>query len=265
MIEHIKILKAVKERQAALIDLHYDVLKEIVIRAARSSDGAKTFAKTISVCKDFRQFVDDRDVLRAVCFDDLLMSGGWELFQLRGLICRCAQAGHVRAQFILAKLLTAKEATDQEEASSLTAQASYGNLPKGNVQVSSFLKNFLPDQTCPHFFIGFHFNFVKLFLSRARVSEFQEMELHLKNYMEYVIKCRENDWRQLFSWLVLLLVAKKELGKLVAYVGHKIWDMRLCVYEKMQILEPKAEEAGTMRIHLTRYSRNSVIWKHLGS
>lgn len=96
-----------KKRQAALLDLHYDILKEILIRVAGSSNGAKDFAKAISVCKAFRQFVEDEDVLRAVAFDDLSIDGcrSRRLFQLMGgLVCRCAQAGQGQAQYILAKL-----------------------------------------------------------------------------------------------------------------------------------------------------------------
>lgn len=63
------------------------------------------------------------------------------------------------------------EATDQVEPSSCEAQSSDG---------SSFLENFLPDETWPHS-NGFHIKFVNRFVSRAKAFEFQEMKPHLAN------------------------------------------------------------------------------------
>lgn len=193
-----------KKRQAALLDLHYDILKEILIRVAGSSNGAKDFAKAISVCKAFRQFVEDEDVLRAAAFDDLSIDGcrSRRLFQLMGgLVCRCAQAGQGQAQYILAKiilmstsqLLTLKQvAEDQEASSSSTLLAKDGNLPKEVAQVSDFLENFLPARTCPNF-IGYHLDFVKIFLSGARLGELREMDIYIKHYMRYLIECGQHD------------------------------------------------------------------------
>ncbi|KAJ8452271.1 hypothetical protein Cgig2_006076 [Carnegiea gigantea] len=132
-------------------------------------------------CKAFQQFVEDEDVLRVVAFDDVLVTH-WQLLQLKGgLVCRCAQAGQVQAQLILAKvatqiaimnaannivlmrtsqLLSARNnATDQVKPSS-KAQSSNDN---------SFLENLLPHEP--------------VLILMDFTSKLEEATPHLKNYL----------------------------------------------------------------------------------
>lgn len=255
------------KRPAALADLHYDILKEILIRVARSSEGAQNFAKAISVCKAFRQFIEDGDVLRDVAFDDLSMDGHWELFQLTGgLICRCAQAGQEQAQFLLGKIIlvstsqlviTKKHAIEKGKASSSSsAQAKDVSLQRKITQLSSFLESFLPHRTCPNF-IGSHINFVKIFITLARLSDFEEMEQCLKIYMIYFMSRGEHDipqlinfFEQFFHFFKMVCSFEEELEPETHTFSGMVRDLCLVSSQTLQRLGLKKEQLGRIELRL---------------
>ncbi|GAB4825650.1 hypothetical protein Ancab_008524 [Ancistrocladus abbreviatus] len=196
-----------------IAELDYDMLKEISIRVARSSDGAKNFARAISVCKSFRKLVEDEDVLKAVVFDRLLLSKRYELFQpINGLVNRCAQAGNTEAQFILAKVILVSSSQLYSEKlmiimrksqASSCHDASIGNAGivkpcKERFLASSFMGYFMPDQDyateAPHRNL-FHFQVVRLFLIQGSPSEITKMQIHLNNYVRFFfekeLRCSE--------------------------------------------------------------------------
>ncbi|GAB2223873.1 hypothetical protein Droror1_Dr00004617 [Drosera rotundifolia] len=76
-----------------LTDLPSDIVRDIVIRVAKSSGGAADMASLICTCKTMYEFVEDIDVLKAVCFDRLVLSVHFNsLRKYKSLLTRCA--GH---------------------------------------------------------------------------------------------------------------------------------------------------------------------------
>ncbi|CAN4082625.1 unnamed protein product [Withania somnifera] len=63
-----------------------------------SPDGAENFARTLSVCRLFKELADDSDILKAVAFDQVKLSGIHETFwQPAGMLCRCLPTGNPTA------------------------------------------------------------------------------------------------------------------------------------------------------------------------
>ncbi|KAK4346616.1 hypothetical protein RND71_032955 [Anisodus tanguticus] len=85
-------------KQSKLTDLNFDVLKHIMYHVAVSPDGAGNLARTISVCRLFKELAHDSDILKAVAFDQVELSGIHESFwQPAGMLCRCLQTGNPSA------------------------------------------------------------------------------------------------------------------------------------------------------------------------
>ncbi|VFQ86573.1 unnamed protein product [Cuscuta campestris] len=87
-----------KRRQKRLTDLNYDVLKHVIYHLAKSSDGAKSLARAISVCSVFKELAYDRDILKAVTFDDIKLPVIHESFWLpTALLCTCFGVANLSA------------------------------------------------------------------------------------------------------------------------------------------------------------------------
>lgn len=87
-----------RKRQFKITDLNFDVLKHIMHRVAMSPDGAGNLARTLSVCRLFKGLADDSDILKAVAFDQIKLSGIHESFwQPAGMLCRCLPTGNPTA------------------------------------------------------------------------------------------------------------------------------------------------------------------------
>uniref|UniRef100_A0A7C9EW35 Uncharacterized protein n=1 Tax=Opuntia streptacantha TaxID=393608 RepID=A0A7C9EW35_OPUST len=137
------------------------------------------------------------------------------------------------------QLLSAKnQATDQVEPPSSEVQSSDDN---------SFLENFSPHGTCPHS-NGFHFKFVKLFVSRVRASEFEEMMPHLKNYLKHFIKCRKYNQSRLAFFFENLLTAKKSLEEWAESLAYLLSIRQFCLCRWTKSLELEIEQLGTMEV-----------------
>jgi len=69
---------------------------------AKSSDGAGSFARAITVCKGFMEIADDKEILRAVVFDRENAAGFDESFwKINGLLSKCSSARNMDAVSIL--------------------------------------------------------------------------------------------------------------------------------------------------------------------
>ncbi|KAL7221375.1 hypothetical protein ACSBR1_023352 [Camellia fascicularis] len=91
-----------KRKWTNITDLNVDVLKCIMSFVAKSSDGAGSFARAISVCKPFMELAGDTDILKAIVFEKGSDSEHDESFwQINGLLNKCARAGNMSASHIL--------------------------------------------------------------------------------------------------------------------------------------------------------------------
>ncbi|XP_055806494.1 uncharacterized protein LOC129875087 isoform X1 [Solanum dulcamara] len=87
-----------RKRQSKITDLNFDVLKHVMYQVAVSPDGARNLARTLSVCRLFKELADDSDILKAVAFDQVKISGIHESFwQPAGMLCRCLPTGNPTA------------------------------------------------------------------------------------------------------------------------------------------------------------------------
>ncbi|XP_059670369.1 uncharacterized protein LOC132315938 [Cornus florida] len=87
--------KMMYQKKTNVTDLNYDVLKLIISSVANSPNGAVNFARTISVCKAFRELSEDKDILKSVDFDDVRVSRRDRSFwYINGLLSKCANAGN---------------------------------------------------------------------------------------------------------------------------------------------------------------------------
>ncbi|XP_059293929.1 uncharacterized protein LOC132047059 [Lycium ferocissimum] len=85
-------------KPSKITDLNSDVLKHVMYHVAVSPDGAGNLARTLSVCRLFKELSDDSDILKAVEFDKVKLSGIHESFwQPSGMLCRCLQTGNPTA------------------------------------------------------------------------------------------------------------------------------------------------------------------------
>ncbi|KAJ8452291.1 hypothetical protein Cgig2_006096 [Carnegiea gigantea] len=199
-LTHLRALKTIIERldeasqRKALsslprVDEVAAIMHEIEVTKAEASYLQEYREQAISELQALlRHFLEDEDVLRAVAFDDMLVSSRWGLLQLKGgLVYRCAQAGQVQAQLILAKVVlmrtsqllsVSNEATDQVEPSSCEAQSSDGN---------SFLENFLPEETWPHS-SGFHFKSGQKVTRHSAKEDTEDNRLALSRCQSFILE-----------------------------------------------------------------------------
>ncbi|XAR71265.1 hypothetical protein NMG60_11028446 [Bertholletia excelsa] len=91
-----------KRRRTSADDLNVDVIKHVMIFLAKSSEGARNFARAITVCKTFRQLGDDKDILKALVFEEGSVSDrDGSFWHINGLLSKSASAGNMGASNIL--------------------------------------------------------------------------------------------------------------------------------------------------------------------
>ncbi|KAJ9688903.1 hypothetical protein PVL29_014519 [Vitis rotundifolia] len=191
-----------KRKQLTITDLHFDVLKLIIVLVANSSNGAADLARTLSVSRVFMAFAGDRDILRVVVFDNLKLSRKFQSLQnVKGLIYSCAHAGNISAQYLLAKTLllaTSKLLIREKEYAWLQATSTclcaecraYSRwVAEEYTSASSSMVPFLHSRvlrpvsrpSLPHFIL------VRLFLERCSHDDLLKMRLYLNHYFEYFL------------------------------------------------------------------------------
>ncbi|XP_057463291.1 uncharacterized protein LOC130753310 isoform X1 [Actinidia eriantha] len=112
-------MKRKRTKKTKITDLNVDVLKLIMISVAKSSDGAGSFARAISVCKAFTELAEDKELLKAVAFVKGSVSGYDDSFwKINGLLSKCASARNMAACNIL---LTYLEERIQSSEAKVTA------------------------------------------------------------------------------------------------------------------------------------------------
>ncbi|XP_015063851.1 uncharacterized protein [Solanum lycopersicum] len=95
-----------RKRQSKITDLNFDVLKHVMYHVAVSPDGAGNLARTLSVCRLFKELADDSDILKAAAFDQVNLSGIHESFwRPAGMLCRCLPTGNPTAFNTIRKIL----------------------------------------------------------------------------------------------------------------------------------------------------------------
>lgn len=162
--------------QMLVTDLHSDLLKIIIVMVAKSSSGAVDLANTLSVCKVFMKVADDEDVLKAVDFDNVKLSDRYEKFQLiSGLLTRCANAGNMKAEYMLAKVVLV----------SFSRVLAYLCGPQECHREAN------AEEHLAYSFLGYireaHCLLVSNFLCRCIPEEVVEMRQHLIRYFEYFL------------------------------------------------------------------------------
>lgn len=171
-----------------ITDLHFDLLKQIMFFVGKSPDGAAHLVKALLVCRVFMQVGKNREVLKAVVFDNARLSDQYKSFQLtNGLLNRCAQVGNFEAQYMLAKiiLLSSSQLLDLRKESVLCSECA-----EQEARASSFVTYFTVEQASGGNGLGttlLHFELVKLFLCQCSLVDLFEMRQHLDDYIELFI------------------------------------------------------------------------------
>ncbi|KAH9618486.1 hypothetical protein KSS87_008899 [Heliosperma pusillum] len=197
--------------------LPLDALREIMTRVGQQPGGAADIARTITVSKTLRNFVDDGDVLRSISFKDSLPCFflHYDLLSvLGGLVVRCARARNSSAQFLLSRvtyflkrlinpsmifmkslmkfqILVTKHYLSPQvvlmESSTLCCakiEASVGGLHSTdatrNCNLASLQK---ATRLLDHFDPEEILDIIRTFLSQAEVEDIVGMESHLRNFV----------------------------------------------------------------------------------
>ncbi|KAL9265240.1 hypothetical protein AKJ16_DCAP26265 [Drosera capensis] len=164
-----------------LTDLPSDIVRDIVIRVAKSSGGAADMARLICTCKTMYEFVEDIDVLKAVCFDRLVLPVHFNSLQkYESLLTRCAAKGNLKALYIFSKviLMTATQIlTNIEEERPQDVGAM--------IYMRALLHGMFGDDGRQVDGSEFHINAVRFFLQICSPSELSGMQIHLLNYLEH--------------------------------------------------------------------------------
>ncbi|WJZ98266.1 hypothetical protein VitviT2T_016805 [Vitis vinifera] len=191
-------LKVMKRKQLMITDMHFDVLKLIIMLVAKSSHGAADLARLLSVSRLFMTLSDEKEILQAAVFDNVNLSSGLQYFQnIKGLLYRCADAGNAAAQYMLGKILLL---TSSKLLIGKREHAFLGSSPMCGCPVCqthteqyapaySFMAHFMPNEvpskdsnsSLPHFI------FVRFFLERCGRDDLLEMRLYLYHYFEYFL------------------------------------------------------------------------------
>ncbi|KAK9278463.1 hypothetical protein L1049_028028 [Liquidambar formosana] len=192
-----------------ITDLNFDVLKYIMLFVAQS--GAENLARAVSVCRMFMELAMDKDALKAAVFDNVRLSGRYELFQqINGLISRSAHAGNMTAQYMLAKIILVSSSQLLE----MESKAAYSNsssknhfsadqadeskvpnddtlaVSKDGTLASSFMAEFTMNQSYNRKLSSrslYHFELVKLFWRQCSPHDLSEMRLHFNRYFMYYV------------------------------------------------------------------------------
>ncbi|CAL5362352.1 hypothetical protein CsSME_00053701 [Camellia sinensis var. sinensis] len=178
-----------KKMQAMITDLHYDLLKIIMLFVVKSSKGGVHLARAISVNRDFAKFANDEDVLRAANFDNLGLSDHYESYQcIHGLINKCSQAGNVTAQYMLSKIILVTSSQLWKRASKDLIGLASISLVAEKDTTASFMAHFMADQASTSKRSGgslTHAELVRLFVLLCGLVDFVTMRPHLDNYFKY--------------------------------------------------------------------------------
>lgn len=190
-----------KAMRRMVTDLHFDLLKYVMILLVKAAGGASNLGRAISVCSVFMKVAEDIDVLKAACFDDVNVSNRHGLFQRKnGLLYRCAQVGNAGAQHVLAKivLLSSSRLLDMESEGailsrdcSLIRKSCCGKIPMDDALVASFMSHFAPDQgwsTTVSSQTLVHSQLVRKFLCHCSAHDLAQMHFHLQSYIDYFVK-----------------------------------------------------------------------------
>ncbi|KAH9617574.1 hypothetical protein KSS87_004012 [Heliosperma pusillum] len=172
--------------------LPLDALREIMTRVGRQPGGAADIARTFTVSKTLRNFVDDGDVLRSISFKKSLpcfVVQYEQLSDIDGLVVRCARAGNSSAQFLLAKVVLAN--SSNLCSANIEASVSYP-FPSRRYTFSTrncnladlhkaarLLNHFSVENTNPAEVVGI----IRTFLSRGNFDDIVEMQRHLRNFV----------------------------------------------------------------------------------
>ncbi|KAA8542514.1 hypothetical protein F0562_023666 [Nyssa sinensis] len=177
-----------------------------MILVAQAPDGAANLARAVSISRVFMETAEDRNVLKVVVFDNVRILDQYMLFQqINGLLNRCAQAGNVAAQFLLAKLTRrglkrGRSAGDHR----LSNKSYYRSIPKEDSPVAYFFSHFVPGSarigraSCQSLS---HYELVRLFLRQCNPYDLAEMRPHLNHYLDYFIVRKSNGRRNLMDSL----------------------------------------------------------------
>ncbi|KAK9748108.1 hypothetical protein RND81_02G036700 [Saponaria officinalis] len=185
---------------SAIERLHPDEMREIMVRVAAQPNGAAHFTRACAVSKSFRNFMEDSDVLRKVSFGDLFsrLEGRYELFsEVGGLVARCARAGNLDAQLMLAKVLIVSAATlcnaKMEAKHSDVSQDQYSTLCTGNTDLIDLDKatRILDEFSAQNTDAKELLDLVKNFLSEAKLRDFVEIQDYLKGFVALYLVPKE--------------------------------------------------------------------------
>ncbi|XP_059644451.1 uncharacterized protein LOC132286188 [Cornus florida] len=181
-----------------ITDLNPDVLKLLMILVAKSSNEAADLARAISVCEAFMNIAAYEDVLREVNFSNVTLPKRYELFQyINGLLNRCAKAGNVTAQYMLAKTVLVSAAqfflidiphdnSESVAADQYIIDRASGRLVSVNHARSTFIAHFIVDQasTSDTSNRSLCHKLVRLFLCQCSPRDLIEMRPHFGQILQ---------------------------------------------------------------------------------
>ncbi|KAH9623349.1 hypothetical protein KSS87_000321 [Heliosperma pusillum] len=209
-------------------NLPRDALREIMTRVGGQPGGAADIARTFTVSKTLRNFVDDGDVLRSISFKDpfpcYVVQYGL-LSEIGGLVVRCSRAGNLSAQFILSKVVLANSSNlccAKIEASVSDASPSqHFTLSTRNCNLTDLHK---ATRLLDHLSVGNTdpaelLNLIRTFISHAKVEDIVEMQRHLKNFVAlFLVHGKKPPFQQFLNTLDML--CEKGLFPLVTSDPH---------------------------------------------
>ncbi|XP_057479784.1 uncharacterized protein LOC130767054 isoform X2 [Actinidia eriantha] len=194
--------QTIKTMKNLITDMHFDLLKYIMILMVKSSEGATSLARAVSVCSVFMKAAEDTDILKAVSFDNVSVTYRYELFQqTNGLLFRCAQVGNEAARYLLSKIVLVSSSQllprimKSEPKHTLRGhrcamyEERHIKIPRDDAMAAAFMPHFLPDQACSTRGPGqtglLHWELVRKFLCQCTTLDFTEMHPHLNHYIDY--------------------------------------------------------------------------------
>uniref|UniRef100_A0A7N0VFX0 Uncharacterized protein n=2 Tax=Kalanchoe fedtschenkoi TaxID=63787 RepID=A0A7N0VFX0_KALFE len=192
-----------------ITDLDLDILRRIFSLVAQSGGG--NLARTMTVCRMFRELGNDRDILRSTGFGDLTMVtilGNLHLFQqFDGVLSKAARSGSATAQFLLAKIILLSSTklvqspfqiddnlVGEDQSSSDSSYASDDDVSdadaaeteEGDSQASVFLSAFESAyNTQAPIKSLHHYHFVRMLWAKCSPHDISEMRLGLHCYYNY--------------------------------------------------------------------------------
>ncbi|KAH7852294.1 hypothetical protein Vadar_022910 [Vaccinium darrowii] len=152
-----------------------------------------------SSCSVFSKVAEDTDVLKAVCFHDMIINPCGLFQQTNGLLHKCARVGNAAAQYLLAKVIL-MSSSQLLPAVRKGGHTSFGSqrmniseclckMPQDddNVVAANFMAHFAPDQACSTKYPSqtlLHSELVRNFLCQCSAHDVTLMHLHLNAYVD---------------------------------------------------------------------------------